>query len=106
MIARAAEVPVVSRSLLIAVGRALRAVHVEDDDFRPLAIMNPVDPNPREIAQCRQVFLRRQPLRLEAPQLTRERGMERKSSVILRPINIKKELSLIGRTISNNNFND
>lgn len=40
---------IVWRSLLIAVGRALGAVHVEDDGLRFLAIMNPVDPDPREV---------------------------------------------------------
>ncbi len=46
------------------------AIHVEDDDLRSLAVMNPVDPDPREVRQRRQVLLRRQPLRLEAPHLT------------------------------------
>ncbi len=52
VIAGAAEVPVVGRALLIAVGRAHRAVHVEDEDFRLLAIMNPVDPDPQEFGQA------------------------------------------------------
>ncbi len=54
----------------MAVGRALGAVHVEEDDLRFLATMNPVDPDSREAGQDRQVLLRRQPLRLEAPHLT------------------------------------
>ena len=70
VIAGAAEVPVVSRSLLIAMGRAHRAIHVEDDDLRLLAIMNPVYPESREVGQNRQVLIRRKPLRLEAPHLT------------------------------------
>ena len=41
--------PIVGRALLIAVGRALGAVHIEDDDLRLLAFMNPVDPDPREV---------------------------------------------------------
>ena len=47
--------PIVGRALLIAVGRALGAVHIEDDDLRLLAFMNPVDPDPREVGQDRQV---------------------------------------------------
>ena len=58
------------RTLLIAVGRALAAVHVEDDDLRRLAPMNPVGPGTGEIAQGCQVLLRRQPLCLEAAHLT------------------------------------
>ncbi len=43
-VAGAAKVPIVSRSLLFAMGRALGAVHVEDHNLRLFAIMNPVDP--------------------------------------------------------------
>ncbi len=74
MVTRAAKVPVVGGALLITVGRALGTVHVEDDDLRFLAIMNPVDPESREVGQGRQVLLRCQPLRLEAPHLTGRGG--------------------------------
>jgi len=68
MVAGATEAPVVSRGLLTAVGRALGAVHVQGDGLRRVATMDPVDPHPsrRETAQCRQVLIRRQPLRFEA----------------------------------------
>ena len=47
MVARAAEVTVVGRVLLVAMGRADAAVHVEDDGPRRLAVVHPVDPDPR-----------------------------------------------------------
>ncbi len=68
--ARAVKVPIVSRALLITLNWALGAIHVEDDELRLLALMNPVDPGTGEIAQGRQVLIRGKPLRLEAPHLT------------------------------------
>jgi hypothetical protein len=45
MVAGAAEVTVVGRTLLLAPGRALRAVDVEDDTVRRSALVHPVDPD-------------------------------------------------------------
>ncbi len=53
MAAGAGEVAVVSRSLLITVGWGHRAVHVEDDDVRRLAIMNSVDPKSSQVGEIR-----------------------------------------------------
>ena len=49
MIADAAEVTVVGRAFLVAVGRADVGVHVEDDFVRRTAVVNPVDLLPRQI---------------------------------------------------------
>lgn len=70
VVRRAAEMTIVGRAFLFAVGRALRGVHVQDDGFRLLALMDPVDPRPGEVGQRRQIIIRRRPLRLEAPHLT------------------------------------
>ena len=74
VVAGAAEVAVPGRALLLAVGRALGAVHVEDDAFGRLALVHPVDPGAGQIHQRRQVGVGRQPLGLEAPDLAAGRG--------------------------------
>jgi len=57
MIAGAAEVAVVSCAFLIAVGRAQGAVHVEHNQLRRVAVMNPVDPDAREVGQGGEVVV-------------------------------------------------
>ena len=46
MIAGAAEVTIVRRSLLFAMGRTDATVHVENDHLRRATVMNTVDPDP------------------------------------------------------------
>ena len=75
MVASAAEVTVVRRSLLFAMGRADAAVHVENDHFRWTAVMNAVNPDPVHIGQDFNVRVARQKLRLEAPHLAGGRGL-------------------------------
>ena len=70
MVAGAAEVSVVGRSLLLAMGRADAAVHVEDDPRRRATVMHTVDPSPGEIGKRGEVSPAGQNLRLEASQLT------------------------------------
>ncbi len=70
MVAGAAEVTVVGRSFLLAVGRADAAIHVEDDPRRRATVMHTVDPSPGKIGKRGEVFLCGQNLRLEAPHLT------------------------------------
>ena len=70
MVTGAAEVAIPDRALLLAVGRALGTVHVEDDLAGRPPTMHPVDPGTRQIRQGHQIGVRRQPLGLEAPHLT------------------------------------
>ena len=69
VITGAAEVAIPDRAFLLAVGRALGTVHVEDDRARGPLLMHPVDPGTRQIRQRFQIGVRRQPLGLEAPHL-------------------------------------
>jgi hypothetical protein len=69
MVAGAAEVAVVGRALLLAVGRALRAVQIEDDAVRRPARVHPVDPGAGQSGERREVGLGGQPLGLEAAHL-------------------------------------
>jgi len=69
MVAGTAEVPVVGRSLLVAVGRADAAVHVENDLCRRVAVMNPVDPHAVHVGQGFNVRVGGQKLRLETSHL-------------------------------------
>ena len=64
-----AEVAVPGRALLLAMGRALGAVHVEDDAVWRLARVHPVDPGAGQIGERREVRLAGQPLGLEAAHL-------------------------------------
>jgi hypothetical protein len=76
MVAAAAEMAVPGRALLLAMGRALGAVHAEDDAVRRTAPVHPVDPGAREIGECFEVRLGCQPLGLEAAHLAgRGRGL-------------------------------
>lgn len=61
MVRAAAEVAVIDRALLLAVGWTFGAVHVEDDALGRLALMHPVDPGAGQIHQRRQVDLARRP---------------------------------------------
>ena len=62
---------VVGCPFLFAVGRADRAIHVENDQLRRPAGVHPVDPSPREIDQRGEVAVVGQPFRLEPPHLAR-----------------------------------
>ena len=70
----AAEVTVPDRAFLLAVGRALGTVHVEDDAVGRLAFVHAVDPSARQIRQGLQVGVGRQPLGLEAAHLAARSG--------------------------------
>jgi hypothetical protein len=61
----AAEVTVVGAPLLIAVGRALAPIHVEDDDPRRAPPVHGVDPPARQLGECGEVLRPGQPLGLE-----------------------------------------
>ncbi len=69
VIAGAAEVAVVGRAFLLAMGRADGAVHVEHDQLRRLAVVNPVDPLARQVRKGSEVVVGRQQLGLEPPHL-------------------------------------
>jgi hypothetical protein len=69
VVAGAAEVTVPDRAFLLAVGRALGTVHVEDDAVGRLAFVHAVDPSARQIRDRLQVGVGRQPLGLEAAHL-------------------------------------
>ena len=75
MIAGAAEVTIVRRSLLFAMGRADAAVHVENDHLRWAAVMNLVNPRPAHVGQASNVRIGCQKLRLEAPHLAGGSGL-------------------------------
>ena len=75
MIACAAEVTIVRRSLLFAMGRADAAVHVENDHLRWAAVMNLVDPRSAHVGQASNVRIGCQKLRLEAPHLAGGSGL-------------------------------
>ena len=69
MVASAAEVAVVRRPLLFAMGWADAAVHVENNHRRRVPIMNLVNPHPVHVGQCLNVRIGGQNLRLETPHL-------------------------------------
>ena len=64
-----AEVAVPGRALLLAMGRALGTVHVEDDAVWRSPHMHPVDPGAGQVRERREVRLACQPLGLEAAHL-------------------------------------
>jgi hypothetical protein len=70
----AAEVTVPGRTLLLAMGRPLGAVHFENDAFGRLPCMHPVDPGSGQVRERLQVGVGRQPLGLEAPHLAARSG--------------------------------
>jgi len=61
--------PVPGRALLIAMGGADRAVHVQHDVLQPVTVMEPVDPLPVQVGQRRPVLGQGQRLGLEPPHL-------------------------------------
>jgi hypothetical protein len=69
MVAGAAEVAVVGRALLVAIGRADARIQVENHLLRRAAVVNPVDPKPVQIGQGGDVVVGRQKLGLEAAHL-------------------------------------
>ena len=79
MVAGAVEMPVPGGALLLAMGRADRAVHVQRDVLQPAAIMKPVDPLAVQIGQRLPVLGHGQRLGLEPTHL-RGRGSLRVNS--------------------------
>ena len=63
--------PVPVRTLLLAMGRTDRAVHVQHDLLQPLAVLEAVKPLAVQIGQRCPVLGQRQSLRLEPPHLRR-----------------------------------
>ena len=61
--------PVPGRALLIAMGGADRAVHVQHDVLQPVAVVKPVDPLPVQVGQRGTVLGQGQCLGLEPPHL-------------------------------------
>jgi hypothetical protein len=70
MVAQAGEVAVVGGALLVAVGLAHRAVHVQDELGGLAVTVSLVDPLPGEIDQVLEVVLAGEYFRLEAGHLT------------------------------------
>ena len=75
MVAGAAEVTIVRRSLLFAMGWADATVQVENDHLRRATVVNTVDPNPVHVGQSFKVRIARQKLRLEPPHLAGGRSL-------------------------------
>ena len=75
MLTGAAEMTIVSRSLLFAMGRTDVAVHVENDHLRWTAVMNTVDPCPAHVVQGFNVCISRQKLCLKTPHLAGGRSL-------------------------------
>jgi len=69
VVAGEAEMAVVGCTLLLAMGRADRAIHIQHDQLRRLSLMNPVDPDTREIGQGDKVVIRGQQFCLELAHL-------------------------------------
>ena len=69
MVAGAAEVAVVRRPLLFAMGWADAGIHVENDLRRWVPVMNLVDPHPVHVGQGFNVLVGGQKLCLEATHL-------------------------------------
>jgi hypothetical protein len=74
MVTGAAEVAVIGRALLLAVGRALGAIHVEDNALGRPALVHPVDPGAGQVCQGLEIGITRQPLSLETPDLAAGRS--------------------------------
>ena len=60
---------VVGRALLLPMGWADGAIHIQHDDLRRLPLVNPVDPDTGEIGENGKVVIRRQQFRLEPAHL-------------------------------------
>src|SRR5262249_1806887 len=71
VIAGAGVMAVPDAHLLLAVGRAHARIHVEHYASRRAATLHKVDPLARQVGKSSEVLGRREPLRLEAPHLTR-----------------------------------
>jgi hypothetical protein len=71
VVARAAEMPVVSAACLFAVGWALARIPVEYDGLRPLPPAHFVNPLTGKIDKSGKVLRPAEPLCLEAPHLAR-----------------------------------
>ena len=69
MVAGAAKVAIVRRSLLFTMSRADAAVQVENDHLRRATVVNTVDPNPVHVGQSFNICIGRQKFRLEPPHL-------------------------------------
>jgi hypothetical protein len=69
VVARAAEVAVVGRALLLPKRRALRAIHVGDDAVRRSAPVHPVDPRAGQVRERGEIGLGWEPLGLEPAHL-------------------------------------
>lgn len=69
VVAGAVEMPAPSCALLITMGRADRAVHVQHDILQPVAVMKSVDPLPVQVGQSIPVLGQGQRLGLEPPHL-------------------------------------
>jgi hypothetical protein len=69
VITGAGKMAVLGGAFLRALGRADKAVHVENDAVPRLVIMNAANPGTAEIGEGFEVVLGRQPLGLEAPHL-------------------------------------
>ena len=69
VVARAFVVAVPDAHLLLAMGRADARIHIEHDASRRPAAMDAVDPAAGQFGEGREVPLRRQPARFEAPHL-------------------------------------
>ncbi len=65
----------VGRSLLVAMGRAHAAVHVVNDPFRGMSLMNQVDPSAAKAARCGHVLLGGRKLHQEASRLVGGSGL-------------------------------
>ena len=96
MIACAAEVSVVGRSLLLAMGRADAAIHIEDDPLRRATVMHTVDPLPGKIGKRGEVSLGGQNLRLEAAHLTGRGSLFRDSMAADDPPHDRVEAEPVG----------
>jgi hypothetical protein len=66
MVAHAFEMPIVCRTLLVAISLAHRAIHIEDQFLQRLSLVDFVDPLAREVHQRRQVAPCAENLRLES----------------------------------------
>ena len=75
MIAGALEVPVVGRALLPTVGLADRAVHIQDQLFQRLTLVDRVDPAAGEPQERREITLAAERLRLESADLAGGSGV-------------------------------
>jgi hypothetical protein len=67
--------PVVGAALLLAVGRALARIHVEQDHLRRSPLLHVVDPLAGQIGECGKVIGPAEPFRLEPAHLAGRGGI-------------------------------